>query len=106
MNTGTTLVADNKGDVIEVEDLSVPADRIYNFVERNRKEYFEDHGLEWCLDEILTRGMAEITRQVKTAAKQKEKNTLFTMTESLGLSLQEAQALLAEAANRKRGVAK
>lgn len=104
MNNGTTLVADNKGDLIEVEDLSVPADRIYDFVERNRKDYFEDHGLEWCLDEILTRGMAEITRQVKTAAKQKEKNTLSAMVDGLGLTLAEAQSLLTQAANKKRGL--
>lgn len=64
---GTSATANAKGQIVVQPDLTVPAERIYNFVERNRKKYFEDHSLDWCLDEILTRGMAEITRQIKTS---------------------------------------
>jgi len=65
----TSAIADAQGKVLQVPDLQVPTNRIYNFVSQYRKDYFEDHSLDWCLDEIISRGIAEITRQVKTAKK-------------------------------------
>jgi len=92
----TSPVATNDGKVVQVADLSVPANRIYGFVEKNRKAYFEDHGLEWCLDEILSRGMAEITRQVKTARKTAENRAAGTVLKQFNLTPEQAVKLLAE----------
>src|SRR5690242_20430822 len=63
-SASTSAVATNDGKLVQLPDMVVAATRIHNFVEKFRKEYFEDHGLEWCLDEIISRGCAEITRQV------------------------------------------
>ena len=30
-------------------NITISDDRIRNFVEAYRKEYFEDHSMEWCL---------------------------------------------------------
>ena len=95
---GTSPVVDNKGKVSQVPDLNVPVNRIYNFVEANRKAYFEEHSLDWCLDEIITRGIAEITRQVKTAVKARENKAAGSLLKEFNLSPADAKKLLLELA--------
>src|SRR6267142_1014451 len=97
----TSAIATNDGKVIQVQDLNVPVNRIYNFVERNRKAYFEDHSIEWCLDEILNRGMAEITRQVKTQVKAAENRAAGTLLKEFNMTPQQAKALLLELAAKQ-----
>ena len=95
---GTSPVVDGKGKVSQVPDLNVPVNRIYNFVEANRKAYFEEHSLDWCLDEIITRGIAEITRQVKTAVKARENKAAGSLLKEFNLSPADAKKLLLELA--------
>ena len=98
---GTSPVVDGKGKVSQVPDLNVPVNRIYNFVEANRKAYFEEHSLDWCLDEIITRGIAEITRQVKTANKARENKAAGSLLKEFNLSPADAKKLLLELAAAK-----
>lgn len=91
---GTSAVATSEGKVLQVPDLTVPTNRIYNFVATMRKEYFEDHSLDWCLDEIITRGMAEITRQVKTARERAKEKAAGSLLKEFNLSPSDAKKLL------------
>ena len=98
---GTSPVVNGKGKVSQVPDLNVPVNRIYNFVEANRKAYFEEHSLDWCLDEIISRGIAEITRQVKTAVKARENKAAGSLLKEFNLSPADAKKLLLELAAAK-----
>jgi hypothetical protein len=102
----TSNVADNTGKVVPVQDLTVKASKIHNFVEMHRKAYFEEHSLDWALDEILTRGMAEITRQIKTAAKTRDNKIAGDLLRLNNLTAAQAQELFvklqAEAAARAK----
>jgi hypothetical protein len=91
---GMSAVATNAGTIVEVPDLKVPTNRIYNFVTTYRKDYFEDHSLDWCLDEIITRGIAEITRQVKTARKVAIDKASGSLLKEFNLSPSDAKKLL------------
>jgi len=93
---GMSAVVSNDGKVLQVPDLAVPTNRIYNFVSTYRKDYFEDHSLDWCLDEIITRGIAEITRQVKTAKKVAVDKASGTLLKEFNLSPSEAKKLLSD----------
>ena len=93
---GTSVIADAQGKVVQVPDLNVPTNRIYNFVAQYRKDYFEDHSLDWCLDEIITRGIAEITRQVKTAKKVAIDKASGALLKEFNLSPAQAQKILLE----------
>jgi len=92
----TSPVATNDGKVVQVLDLIVASNRIYGFVQCYKAEYFEDHGLDWCLDEILTRGMAEITRQVKTARERAKEKAAGSLLKEFNLSPAEAKKKLLE----------
>ena len=92
--TTTSPVATNAGTVVQVNDLNVPSNRIYGFVERYRKDYFEDHSLEWALDEILNRGMAEITRQVKTAKQAAKNRAAGALVDEFHMTPQQAKEAL------------
>ncbi len=91
---GMSAVATSAGTVVQVPDLVVPTNRIYNFVETYRKDYFEDHSLDWCLDEIISRGIAEITRQVKTAKKVAVDKASGSLLKEFNLSPADAKKLL------------
>src|SRR6267143_3954179 len=91
---GTSVVATSQGTVKQVPDLAVPANRIYNFVERFRKEYFEDHSLDWSLDQIIARGMAEIERQVKTARERAKQKAAGDLLKEFNLTPAEAKRTL------------
>ena len=86
-----TTTDGTKVQIVNVPDLTVPANRIAGFVAQYKKTYFEDHGLEWCLDEIISRGMAEIKRQVKTAIKTRENKVSGDLLRAYNLT--PAQAL-------------
>ncbi len=90
----TSAVASNTGRIVEVPDLRVPTSRVYNFVELYRRDYFEDHSLDWALDQIITRGMAEITRQVKTAKKVAVDKASGSLLKEFNLSPADAKKLL------------
>lgn len=92
-------VTSNEGKPVKVEPMSIPVERvttIYNFVESHRKTYFEDHSLDWALDEIITRGIAEITRQVKTQAKAAENRAAGSLLKEFNMSPEQAKVLLAQ----------
>lgn len=95
-NKGTSPVATSAGQVVKLPDLTVPANRIYNFVEINRKAYFEEHSLEWCLDQIIERGIAEITRSVKNQVKTAKDRAAGALLKELNMSPGEAKAKLLE----------
>lgn len=84
---------DNNGQ--ESEFLQVKRSDIVAFALAYRTEYFEDHSAEWCLDEIITRGKAEIKRTVKTAKKTAENKASGDILRAYNLSPKEALALLA-----------
>ena len=92
-----SAVATNAGTLVVLPDLAVSAARINNFVERYRKEYFEDHSLEWALDQILDRGMAEITRQVKTARERARQKSAGDLIKEFNLTPQQAKEFLRQA---------
>jgi hypothetical protein len=89
-----SAIADAQGKVVQVPDLTVPVNRIYNFVESYRRDYFEDHSLDWCLDEILTRGIAEITRQVKTAKKVALDKASGSLLKEFNMTPKQAEAFI------------
>jgi hypothetical protein len=93
----TSAIATSVGTVSQVPDLQVPVNRIFNFVERMRKAYFEEHGLDWCLDEIITRGIAEITRQVKTAQVRIEQKAAGDLLKAYNMTPREAAEFLKKA---------
>ena len=93
----TSPVATSQGKVEVVPDLQVPANRIYNFVEQMREAYFEQHSLDWALDEIITRGIAEITRQVKTAKKTAESKAAGTVLREYNMTPEQAKAFIEQA---------
>lgn len=66
---GTSLCVKSDGTKVHVKDLVIAANMIFNFVEMNRTAYFEQHSLEWAIEEIIARGKAEITRSIKTGVK-------------------------------------
>jgi hypothetical protein len=82
--------------MVQVPDLAVPTNRIYNFVQQYRKDYFEDHSLDWCLDEIISRGIAEITRQVKTAKKVAVDKAAGSLLKEFNMTPAEAKRTLLE----------
>jgi hypothetical protein len=92
----SSKVTDNTGKVIEVQDLSVSADKIYNFVQLHKQAYFEDHSLEWALDEIIACGCSEITRKVKSADKLADQRQAAKVLHAFNLSPVEAAKLLAK----------
>jgi hypothetical protein len=102
----TSPVATNAGTVVQVPDLAVPTNRIYNFVTQYRKDYFEDHSLDWCLDEIISRGIAEITRQVKTAKKVAVDKASGSLLKEFNLSPADAKKLLLEMIAKQQADAK
>ena len=106
VQASSSPVATDAGKVVQVPDLSVPSNRIYGFVTRYRKDYFEDHSLDWCLDEIITRGIAEITRQVKTAQQRAKDKAAGTLLKEFNLSEADAKKLLLEMLAQQREAAK
>jgi hypothetical protein len=102
----TSAVATSTGKVEEVPHLQVPTNRIFNFVEANRKAYFEDHSLDWSLDEIISRGIAEITRQIKTAEKTAKDKAAGAMMKELNLTPAQAKDLLLAFAKQQAEAAK
>jgi hypothetical protein len=83
---GTSLCVNSKGEKIFVKDLIIPANRIWNFVEQYRATWFEEHSLEWALDEMLTSGEREIKRKVKTGEKREREVLAGKAIESLKLT--------------------
>src|SRR6266446_1236230 len=102
----TSAVASNAGRIVEVPDLQVPTSRVYNFVELYRKDYFEDHSLDWSLDQIITRGMAEITRQVKTAKKVAVDKASGSLLKEFNLTPAEAKRTLLAMIDKQNADAK
>jgi len=102
----SSTVATNAGTTKVVNDLNVPATRIYGFVERFRKEYFEDHSLDWSLDQILTRGMAEIERQVKTARERAKQKAAGDLLKEFNLTPAEAKRTLLDMLRQQSEAAK
>lgn len=90
-NQGTSSFTQNDGSMKTVVDLSVRADRFGGFVELHRKDYFEEHSLEWCLDAIITRGIAEISRQVKTAEKAALNRAAGALQEEFNMTPEQAK---------------
>lgn len=92
----SSKVTDNTGKIIEVEDLAVQVAKIYNFVQMHKEAYFEDHSLEWALDEIISRGMSEITRVVKNNEKLAKQRAAAKVLDAFKCSPEEAYKLLAK----------
>ena len=88
-------VTTNDGKLVEIADLNLPADYIYNFVTLYTSEYFES---DWSLDRsfraIVDRGMAEIKRQVKTSRKTAENKAAGTVLKEFGMTAEEAKRFI------------
>ena len=100
--SNAVAVIGNDGAMHEQVQLTVETKRIANFVEAYRKEYFEDHSMEWCLDAIIERGIAEIKRYVKTNDARKKQMAAGSLVKEFGLSIEQAKAVLTEALAAKR----
>ena len=92
---GTSSIAGKDGKLQEGPNLQVAVESIYNFVERNREAYFEDHSLDWCLDEIIARGKAEIKRSIDAAVKRAKEKAALALLEMHHLTPDEAAKYLA-----------
>ena len=95
-------VIGNDGETHEVAPLAVDTKRISNFVEAYRKEYFEQHSLDWCLDTIIERGIAEIKRTVKTQQKTAENKVAGNLLKELGMTPAQARVKLLAALAEQR----
>lgn len=95
----TAKVADNHGNLIDVEDVVIDATLVYGFI-MEHADYFEvdNHSIKYCVEEIITRGKAEITRQIKTAQKTRENKVYGDLARKYNLTLEQAQAVLSAAA--------
>lgn len=112
----TIKIADASGKMVEVTlELSATlTDKVATFARDNKADYFEDHSLDWALEEVVTRGVAEITRQIKTAKKTALAKASAKVLEGFNMSpeqakafilqvqLQQAEAAKAEAAKAKK----
>jgi hypothetical protein len=92
-------VATNNGEMQEQELVLIDPTLFYSFIMQHA-EYFdvENHTMTHCVEEILTRGKAEITRQIKTAAKTRENKVYGDLARKYNLTLEQAQAVLSKAA--------
>src|ERR1700704_6467852 len=97
-NVNGTQVANNKGEMVTQEPVILDATLFYSFI-MEHAEYFEveSHSIQWCVEEILSRGKAEITRQIKTAAKTRENKVYGDLARKYNLTLEQAQAVLSAA---------
>lgn len=95
---GTSSVTNNDGKTLTMQNLEVPVERFYNFVQQNAKhiESFKDHSLEYCLEYIISRGLAEITRQVKAQAERARQQASAEVLNKFNLSPEQAKVLLAK----------
>ena len=94
-------VTTNDGKLIEVADLVLQADYIYNFVQLHKgdgKHFPSDWGLDRAFRNILDRGMAEITRTEKTKVKVAKDKAAGSLLKELNLSPADAKRMLAELA--------
>jgi len=89
-------VTTNDGKMVEVADLTLPADYIYNFVQMYTGKYFPS---DWSLDRsfraVVDRGLAEIKRQVKTAAKLAKAKAAAAVLEGFNMTPEEAKRFIA-----------
>jgi hypothetical protein len=93
-NGQSATVVGNDGVQHEVATPNVDVKFINNFIEMYRTEYFEDHSFQWCLDQIVERGMAEIKRYVKTNASRKEQMALGALAKEYNLTPETAREVL------------
>jgi hypothetical protein len=90
-------VTTNKGVLIEVADLVLQADYIYNFVQLHQgsnKHFPSDWGLDRAFRNIVDRGMAEITRTEKTKVKVAQDKAAGTLLKELGMNPEEAKRFI------------
>lgn len=104
----TVKIADASGKMVEVTlHLSdSQTDHIATFARNNKEAYFEDHSLDWALDEIINRGIAEIKRQIKTAAKARENKAAGDLLRLANLTPEMAKALIAKLQAEQAAAAK
>ena len=90
-------VANNNGQMEEQEPVLVDAQLFYNFV-MEHADYFEvdSHSMQYCVEEIITRGKAEITRQIKTAIKTKENKVYGDLGRQYNMTIEQAKEALAQ----------
>jgi hypothetical protein len=90
-----STVTNNEGKLIEVSDLQLPADYIYNFVVMYTGKYFEtDWSLDRCFRAIVDRGLAEIKRQVKTSEKLAVSKAAGAVLKEFNMSPEEAKRFI------------
>lgn len=78
-----------------------------NFIKLHAKDVknFQGRSFGSCLEYILERGKAEIERQVKTAKVRERQAASDQLITGLGLTLEQAQLILAEAQKAKQKAA-
>jgi hypothetical protein len=97
--TTSTKVANNNGELIDHEPVILDANLFYGFI-MEHSDYFEidSHSIQWCVEHILERGRAEITRQIKTAVKQRENKVYGDLGRKYNMTIEQAEKFLAQAA--------
>lgn len=86
-----------QGGEVEQEPVLLDASFFLNFILQHH-DHFEDMSLQSAVEYIVTRGKAEIERQIKTAKKTQENKVYGDLARKYNLTLQQAQAILEQAA--------
>src|SRR5258708_5195214 len=99
MSTNVTQLHDAvmKGEEIPQEPILIDASFFMNFVLANH-DTFDGLSVQSAVEYIISRGKAEIERQIKTAQKQRENKVYGDLARKYNLTLEQAQAVLAAAA--------
>jgi hypothetical protein len=87
------------GEVVENEPILLDASFFMNFILEYHEE-FKDMSVQSTVEYIFGRGKAEITRQIKTAAKTRENKVYGDLARKYNLTLEQAQDVLSKAAAR------
>ena len=100
-NVNSLHEAQMQGEEIPQEPILVDASFFMNFILANHQT-FEDMSLQSAVEYIISRGKAEIERQVKTAMKTKENKVYGDLARQYNMTLDQAKAALASYAQAKQ----
>lgn len=88
-----------QGEELPNEPILVDASFFMNFIVANHKT-FDGMSVQSSVEYIISRGKAEIERQVKTARKTAENKVYGDLARKYNMTFEQAQALLSQAAER------
>src|ERR1700675_1677204 len=89
-----------QGEEIPQEPILIDASFFLNFMLSNHKT-FEGMSVQSGLEYIISRGKAEIERQIKTARKTAENKVVGDLARKYNLTLEQAETVMAQFAAQK-----